>query len=138
MIKDRSKSKILKTCTCRTSDVSKYFYYFDLTGPKYAEKYEDSESGLKSIHFLTKKISFWWFSISFIYSCVDPFSFFQFSYFVFVGLGGVWMNGTIKQINGAHINSRKSEKRIFEKFDFFRAGNSESDTVRGLQPHGLC
>ena len=29
-------------------------HFYDLTGPKYAEKYEDSESGLKSIHFLTK------------------------------------------------------------------------------------
>ena len=27
-------------------------HFYDLTGPKYAEKYEDSESGLKSIHFL--------------------------------------------------------------------------------------
>ena len=25
-----------------------------------------------------------------------------------------------------------------QKFDFFRAGNSESDSVRGLQSHGLC
>ena len=29
-------------------------HFYDLTGPKYAEKYEDSESGLKSIHFLAK------------------------------------------------------------------------------------
>ena len=33
-------------------------HFYDLTGPKYAEKYEDSESGLKSIHFLAKMISF--------------------------------------------------------------------------------
>ena len=25
-----------------------------------------------------------------------------------------------------------------QKFDFFRAQNSESDSVRGLQSHGLC
>ena len=29
-------------------------HVFDLTGPKYAEKYEDSESDIKSIHFLAK------------------------------------------------------------------------------------
>ena len=29
-------------------------HFYDFTGPKYAEKYEDSESGLKSIHFLAK------------------------------------------------------------------------------------
>ena len=35
--------------------ISSFFqYFYDLTGPKYAEKYEDSESGLKNIHFLTK------------------------------------------------------------------------------------
>ena len=33
-------------------------HFYDLTGPKYAEKYEDSESGLKSTHFLAKMISF--------------------------------------------------------------------------------
>ena len=37
-------------------------HFYDLTGPKYAEKYEDSESGLKSIHFLPKMISCCWFS----------------------------------------------------------------------------
>ena len=29
--------------------------FYALTGPKYAEKYEDSESGLKNIHFLAKQ-----------------------------------------------------------------------------------
>ena len=29
-------------------------HVYDLTRPKYAEKYEDSESGLKSIHSLAK------------------------------------------------------------------------------------
>ena len=29
-------------------------HLYDLTGPKDAEEYEDSESGLKSIHFLSK------------------------------------------------------------------------------------
>ena len=29
-------------------------HFYDLTGPTYAEKYEDSESGLKNIHFLRK------------------------------------------------------------------------------------
>ena len=33
-------------------------HFYDLTRPKYAEKYEDSESGLKIIHFLAKMISF--------------------------------------------------------------------------------
>ena len=32
-------------------------HFYDLTGPKYAEKYEDSESDIKSIHFLAKMIS---------------------------------------------------------------------------------
>ena len=36
----------------KKSSFFKHFY--DLTGPKYAEKYEDSESGIKSIHFLAK------------------------------------------------------------------------------------
>ena len=49
-------------------------HFYDLTGPKYAEKYEDSESGLKSIHFLAKMISFWWFSFS-------HFHFFSFLHF---------------------------------------------------------
>ena len=31
-----------------------FAHFYDLTGPKYAEKYEDSESGLKSMHFLEK------------------------------------------------------------------------------------
>ena len=30
-------------------------HFYDLTGPKHAEKYEDSESDIKSIHFLAKK-----------------------------------------------------------------------------------
>ena len=29
-------------------------HFYDLTGPKYAEKYEDSESDIKSIHFPAK------------------------------------------------------------------------------------
>ena len=29
-------------------------HLYDLTGPKYAEQYEDSESDIKSIHFLAK------------------------------------------------------------------------------------
>ena len=29
-------------------------HFYDLTGPKYAEKYEDSDSGLKNIRFLPK------------------------------------------------------------------------------------
>ena len=35
-----------------TSSFFEHFY--DLTGPKYAEKYEDSEFDIKSIHFLAK------------------------------------------------------------------------------------
>ena len=38
-------------------------HFYDLTGPKYVEKYEDSESGLKSIHFLAKMINCCWFFI---------------------------------------------------------------------------
>ena len=29
-------------------------HLYDLTGPKYAEKYEDSDFDIKSAHFLTK------------------------------------------------------------------------------------
>ncbi len=29
-------------------------HFYDLTGPKYSIFYEDSESGIKSIHFLAK------------------------------------------------------------------------------------
>ena len=36
----------------KKSSFFKHFY--DLTGPKYSKFYEDSESGIKSIHFLAK------------------------------------------------------------------------------------
>ena len=55
----------------RFSSFFKHFY--GLTGPKYAEKYEDSESGIKSIHFLAKMIkqhdfisTFWSFFGNFV------------------------------------------------------------------------
>ena len=38
----------------RVMKSSFFEHFYDLTGPKYAEKYEDSESGLKSIRFLAK------------------------------------------------------------------------------------
>ena len=48
-----NKSKKLQDLI-RKSSFSKHFY--DLTGPKYSIFYEDSESGIKSIHFLAKMI----------------------------------------------------------------------------------
>ena len=47
----RNKYKNILFCIMKPSFVE---HFYDLTGPKYAEKYEDSESSLKSIHFLAK------------------------------------------------------------------------------------
>ena len=63
---------VLKTKNNKMQDLvmesSLFEHFHDLTRPKYAEKYEDSESGLKSIHFLTKTpqkhdciVKFWTF-----------------------------------------------------------------------------
>ena len=53
------KLEILKTKIKKIQDLFKkvfFEHFYDLTGPKYSIFYEDSESGIKSIHFPAKMI----------------------------------------------------------------------------------